>query len=75
MLYKLERNEKGYFISGTKNGVLPEESNTYANSGLLPVAINILVKDAKDKKEKRNEILEIMIDPLTGEIDFPDENN
>lgn len=69
---ELNRNEKGFYLLTNRGYLFPAQYNsTYGMFGLIGGIAGAIDQSSKQKKMKKEDIVEVYIDPLTGEYDFP----
>lgn len=76
---EVNKNEKGFYLVSNRGHVLPANPSSFAvvgggmYSGLAVGLANVIDRSIRQNKLKRDEMVEIYLDPVTGEYDFPDE--
>lgn len=70
---ELLKNEKGFYVFSNRGFLFPVQTNaTYGMFGLIGGIAEAIDQSGKQKKQQKADKVEIYIDPLTGEYDFPD---
>lgn len=73
------KNEKGFYLMSNRGLILPAKSSSFSvgvggvYNGIAIGLVSAIDRSIRQNKMKRDEIMEIYIDPLTGEYDFSDE--
>jgi len=79
---ELNKNEKGFYIVSNRGFILPVRNSAVFVSvgggggmygGLAVGLVGIFERGLRQNKERKGEMFEIYIDPLTGEYDFSNE--
>ncbi|AYN00817.1 hypothetical protein [Chryseobacterium sp. 3008163] len=73
------KNEKGFYLMSNRGNILPVKPSSFSvgvggvYNGIAIGLVSVIDRSIIQNKMKRDEIMEIYIDPLTGEYDFSDE--
>lgn len=80
---EMNKNEKGFYLISNRGYVLPVQNSAVFASvgagqtgiygGVAVGLVGILERSSRQSKLKKEELIEIYIDPLTGEYDFSNE--
>lgn len=76
---EVHKNDKGYYLVSNRGIILPAKYSTFTvgvggmYGGLAIGLVSVIDRSLRQSKMKRDEMVEIYIDPLTGEYDFSNE--